>query len=66
MTKPLANVNYEGLPDLTPKYIDIVVKTFVPNLCCEVHPVAIVRSNHICQRCFERLKEEYSGDAWSI
>ena len=54
------------LPDLTPVNIDAAIKAFVPNLCCITNPVAIVYRHRVCQTCFERLRAQYTIDAWTL
>lgn len=60
------STNKGGLVNLTPQFVDAAIKAFVPNLCCEVNPVAVILKQHICQLCFKKLKEEYTGSEWDI
>lgn len=55
-----------SLPDLTPEHIDHVISSFESRLCCNVNPIATVHHKVVCQRCFESLREKYSGGAWML
>ena len=53
------------LPDMTPEYIDFVIKAFESKLCCQVNPVAIVHKKIVCQDCFKLLRECYTRE-WDL
>lgn len=54
------------LPDMTPVFVDAVIKAFRTKLCCTVNPIAVVYKKIVCQDCFERLRASYSRDTWDI